>query len=292
MKRTLSILLSLLLLCLWGCAESNSEYTVAATTAPVYCFTDRLCENTPVEVKQVVTEPVSCLHDYSLQVGQMRILESADLVVISGAGLEGFLDDALTLTDSLCDAGSGLTLICTENHGHDHDHGDGHDHSHDSHTWLSPKNAAVMAQNICRSLSAQFPEYSTMFESNLSSLLADLSALQAYGEATLSDLATRELITFHDGFAYFAQAFDLTILESVEEESGSEASASDLIGLITLVREHRLPAIFTEINGSDAAAAIIAHETGVKTYSLSMAMSGDYFTQMYRNIDTVKEALG
>ena len=79
----------------------------------------------------------------------------------------------------------------------------------------------------------------------------------------------------------------------MEEESGAEASASELKHLITLVREHSLPAIFTETNGSDSAAAIIAAETGAKVYTLDMAMSGDrWFDAMYRNIDTLKEALG
>ena len=79
----------------------------------------------------------------------------------------------------------------------------------------------------------------------------------------------------------------------MEEESGSEASAAELKELIYLVREHRLPAIFTEKSGSASAAGIISKETGASVYSLDMAMSGDsYFDAMYHNIDTLKEALG
>ena len=100
-------------------------------------------------------------------------------------------------------------------------------------------------------------------------------------------------MTFHDGFSYFAQAFNLTILEAVEEESGSEASAQELKHLTGVVRENDLPAIFTERNGSTSAAGVISQETGVTVYSLDMAMAGDsYFDAMYRNIDTIKEALG
>ena len=47
---------------------------------------------------------------------------------------------------------------------------------------------------------------------------AQLDALQAYGEKTLADLSCRELITFHDGFAYLAHAFDIEIVEAIEEE--------------------------------------------------------------------------
>jgi ABC-type Zn uptake system ZnuABC Zn-binding protein ZnuA len=101
------------------------------------------------------------------------------------------------------------------------------------------------------------------------------------------------MITFHDGFGYFAQAFDLEILQAIEEESGSEASAQELISLIATVQEHQLPALFTERNGSVSAADIIAAETGATIYALDMAIAGeDYFQAMYHNIDTVKEALG
>jgi ABC-type Zn uptake system ZnuABC Zn-binding protein ZnuA len=119
-----------------------------------------------------------------------------------------------------------------------------------------------------------------------------LDDLQAYGEQNLKNLTSRNLITFHDGFSYFAESFELHILKAVEEESGSEASAKELIELINLVEESKLPAIFTETNGSTSAAEIIAEETGVKVYALDMAMAGNsYFEAMYHNIDTIKEAL-
>ena len=84
----------------------------------------------------------------------------------------------------------------------------------------------------------------------------------------------------------------MQILKAVEEESGSEASAKELIELIDLVRSNEISAIFTETNGSTSAAEIIAKETGAKLYTLDMAMAGNsYFDAMYHNIDTLKEAL-
>ena len=138
----------------------------------------------------------------------------------------------------------------------------------------------------------RYPAHATAFATNLEALNGDLDALQHYGESQLRSLSTRELITFHDGFAYFAEAFGLTILEAVEEESGSEASAAELKHLITLVRTHDLPAIFTERSGSVSAAGVISSETGAEIFALDMAMAGNsYFEAMYHNIDTLKEAL-
>lgn len=288
----LSLLLTLVLLAglFSGCGVSEPA-EIAATTLPVYQFTSRLCEGTGLTVTRLVTESVSCLHDYSLNVSQVKAAESAKVVVLSGAGLEEFMHDLLESTEATIDSSEGLELLTCE-HSHEHE-GHGHEHEADSHIWLSPANAKVMASNICDGLSGKYPQHQLVFEKNLTSLLADLDALQAYGETQLRDLSCRELVTFHDGFAYFADAFDLTILEAVEEESGSEASAHELIHLIELIQAHELPAIFTETNGSDSAAKIISAETDVPVFALDMAMGGDdYFEAMYHNIDTIGEALG
>ena len=292
MKYVKIVLIVLLSLLLCGCVPSGEPAQIAATTLPVWEFTSRLCDGTPLSVTRLVTEQVSCLHDYSLNVRQVKAAESAETIVISGAGLEDFLDDLL-VNASVIDASEGIDLLCGEEHEDDHHHEEGHHHEKDPHIWLSPENAKVMARNICAGLSARYPEYVQTFEDNLDGLLTDLTALQQYGEDTLSELQCRKLITFHDGFSYFAEAFDLTIVKAVEEESGSEASARELIELISLVQEQSLPAVFTETNGSTSAADIIARETGCGLYALDMAMSAEgYFDAMYHNIDTIKEALG
>ena len=290
MKRFFPIFLLLALL-LSGCGAQAQPAQVAATTLPVYEFTAALCEGTPITVTRLVTESVSCLHDYSLNVKQVKAAEAAELIVISGAGLEEFLDDILLDKDCI-DASLGILLLCPDEEEEAHGH-EAHHHESDPHIWLSPANAAVMAYNICQGLSDRYPEYADVFTSNLEALTNQFNDLYTYGEAALRDLSCRKLITFHDGFGYLAETFDLTILEAVEEESGSEASARELIHLIEEVEQHQLPADFTEINGSTSAADIISRETGVTRFALDMAMAGDsYFDAMYYNIDFIKEALG
>ena len=289
LKILIAVTLSVLLC---GCAGSAGNGRIAATTLPVWEFSSRLCAGTPITVTRLVTEQVSCLHDYSLNVRQVKAAESAETIIISGAGLEDFLDDLL-VNASVIDASEGVGLLCGEEHENEHHHEEGHHHEEDPHIWLSPENAQVMARNICAGLSVRYPAYKKIFESNLTVLLRALDTLRQYGEDTLSTLKCRNLITFHDGFSYFSDFFGLTIVKAVEEESGSEASARELIELITLVEEQSLPAIFTEASGSTSAASIIARETGCGVFSLDMAMAGDsYFDAMYHNIDTIKEALG
>lgn len=294
MKRTIA-LLGLICIFLCGCTAPAKPADIAATTLPVYQFTSALCEGTGLTVTRLITENVSCLHDYSLQVSQVKAVESADLVVISGAGLEDFMDDILGKR-TVIDASSGIELL-ESCHSHTHaldgkDVHDDHAHEYDAHIWLSPAYAMTMAQNICSGLIARYPQHEATFRSNLTGLLLRLKALQDHAQSELAGLSCRELITFHDGFSYMAQAFNLDVLAAVEEESGAESSAMELIELIEMTKRHHLPAIFTETNGSDAAARIISTETCAKIFTLDMAMAGeDYFAAMYRNIDILREAL-
>lgn len=288
MKKTVYVLiLALLIGMLGGCAREEDPADIAATTLPVYQFTTMLVEGTGLTVTRLVTESVSCLHDYSLNVDQVKAVEAADLVVISGAGLEDFMQDVLK-GKKVIDSSAGIKLLesC-----HDHDR-EGHFHEADPHIWLSVPNAMTMVKNIYNGLRAAYPEHSDSLLTNMRKLMQRLSRLEQYAQQQLGNLSCRELVTFHDGFTYLADSLDLTILAAVEEESGSESSAQELIELIELVRLHNLPGIFMEENGSDAAAKTISTETGVNLYILNMAMAGDdYFAAMYHNIDTLREAL-
>ena len=79
MKRLL--LLLVLLTGLSGCGAKGPSAQVAATTLPVYEFTTRICQGTGITVTRLVTEQVSCLHDYSLNVRQVKAAEAAQTIV-------------------------------------------------------------------------------------------------------------------------------------------------------------------------------------------------------------------
>ena len=291
MKKILSILICLLLLGLSACAAAAPQADIAATTLPVYEFTLRLCQGTGLQVTRLVTENVSCLHDYSLNVKQVKAAEAAELIVLNGAGLEDFMGSLLTGKKTV-DASTSIPLLESCHH-HDHTEDEHNSHEHDAHIWLSPANAMLMARNICDGLITNYPQHAATFQSNFLSLIDDIQALENYAAASRPLWEDANIITFHDGFQYLANWCGIEIIRAIEEESGAEASAKELIEIVELVRQHQIQAIFTETNGSTSAASVISAETGVKVYSLSMAMSGEsWFEAMYHNIDTLKEALG
>ena len=279
--------------------EDDDTLHVLATTYPVYLFTTAVTEGVEgVEVSLLVNQPVSCLHDYTLTVTDMKAVERADVVVINGAGLEDFMDDALAASGgAVIDCSAGLELLPAMGHeGHDHDT------EYDPHIWMDPAYAqemmAVIAQGLGEALYGDgWVAHGALHTNQLAAGDMLEQARQRWAEQ-LAPLAGAELITFHDGFQYFARAFDLTLLKAIEEEEGAEASAAEIREVAGLIGEYGIPAIFTETNGSDATARAIARETGCLACQLDMIMSGEgtgigpYLDAMQKNIDTIVEALG
>ena len=291
------LLSSLLLLSACGGGQPSSSgdteegtLHILCTTYPVYLFTTAVTEGVEgVEVSRLIDQQISCLHDYTLTVNDMKAIEAADMIVLNGAGLEDFMSDALAASDApTIDCSEGVALLPALGHeGHDHDA------AYDPHIWMDPERAAQMVANIGTGLAALDPDHQDTYSQNAQ---AALDALDSGLEGTEA-LADLPLITFHDGFQYFSQATGLDLLKAIEEEEGSEASAAEILEIVELVRSRDIPAIFTEKNGSDATAQAIARETGCAVYQLDMIMSGDgsgiqpYIDAMDRNIDTLLEAL-
>ena len=277
MKKLFSVFLLIAVMLLIGCTSTQTNGAdIAATTAPVAQMVQKITDGTSLSTELLVSEPVSCLHDYTLSVHQMQVLETADVVVISGLGTEEFMVDALQSASAVIDASSGIETL-----------------GNDPHIWLDPARAAQMTQTIAAELSNLYPQFASVFAENADAYCAEFDALQTYGEEMLGDLSCRSLVTFHDGFAYFADAFGLKIAASMEVEAGSEPSAGELMEIIELVHTERVPAIFTEENGTADAANLVAGETGAAVYALDLAMGqANHLSAIRHNIDTVKEALG
>lgn len=286
MKRCLiSILLALFLLV--GCApagqtEENAT-TIVATTYPVYLFACAITDGVEgMRVERLSTGETSCLHDYTLSVNDMKKIEEADIIAISGAGLEEFMEDALDASDAaVIDCSAGIELLENRSHHHeeDDDTHDGHDHGHfDPHYWMDPHNGIVMAENLAVGLNEVCEAGQMQFGLNADQI-GELLRRGAYDCRQLLDgLGFPKLITFHDGFQYFAHFFELELLESIEEEAGSEASAKEIVEITNLVKEHSIPGIFTEVNGSEATAKAVARETDCAVVQLSMLMDGPELT--------------
>lgn len=269
-------------------AEDQTLHIVA-TTYPVYLFTTAVTQGVDgVEVTQLVNQQTACLHDYTLTVNDMKAIEKADVIVMNGAGLEDFMDDALASSSAdVIDASAQHIYLADSDEG-----------GTDPHVWMDPQLAYQMTANIAEGLMALDPDRGDSYIANMEAVKAAFDLAAPEWTATMSGVTHKELITFHDGFGYFARHFGLDLLKAIEEEEGAETSAAEIKEIVDLIQTHDIPAIFTEKNGSDATAQAIARETGVKVYQLDMIMSGDgtgiqpYLDAMTADLNTLAEALG
>lgn len=317
MKRLIPLLLILLLL-LSACGapkqssqEGEASLRIVATTYPIYLFASEVTKGVDgVTVTPLVNQQISCLHNYTLSVNDMKTLEGADLLLMNGAGLDAFLETIPLSQEEtvVVNCSANIDPLYTTGYSHDEDaahegevaeHAEDGEGTVDPHFWMDPTRAAVMVENITAALADFDPTHGDQYKENGAAAVTALQEGQAQMASRLENLLSRELITFHDGFSYFADAFDLTILMAVEEEEGQEASAQVIAEALQLIEGHGLPAIFTEEFSSDATATAIGAEGNVAIYPLSLIMSGDtenpsvetYLSKMDENISTILRAL-
>lgn len=137
----------------------------------------------------------------------------------------------------------------------------------DPHVWFDIQNVVQWTENVARILAALDPANAAAYQDNAAAYKAELIALEADVKEQLAVLPPekRVLVTNHDSFAYFAQAYDFEILGTVVPGSSTiaEPSATDLTTLISTMEAHGVCTIFTETTVSDNLSQTVAAELDV-----------------------------
>ncbi|WP_353808067.1 metal ABC transporter substrate-binding protein [Agromyces sp. SYSU T00194] len=303
MRSTVPAALALLAtgaLVLSGCAtavtaDGGSGPSVVATTTQVADFTRELVGE-QVEVTQLVG-PNRSAHDFDPSAAQLLALANADALVVNGAGLETWLDDVIDASGfdgTLIDASTGVPLLA----GGDHDHADeahddeAHDEETDDHAddadagesgnphiWTDPARAALMVENIAAGLEQVDGIDAATLESAEDAYLGQLDALDAWIHENVDPVpvADRLLVTNHDAFTYFVDAYEITYVGSIIPgfDDNAEPSAAELDALIAAIRATGARAVFSEQSIPPDAARTIAREAGVEVYDGDDALYGD-----------------
>ena len=301
-KRTIwALATALLALLVTGCAaQTDGQTTIVTSFYPMYVLTLNVTDGVDgVTVQNMAEQNVGCLHDYQLQTRDMVALEGADALVINGGGMEQFMDKVLTLRADLpiIDASEGIDMFPSDED-HDHDaHGhDDHDELYNAHVWLDPNRAIQQVRNIADGLAEADPDHAAAYRQNAERYVAELTALDEELKAQLAPFAGAEIITFHEAFAYFADAYHLHVAGVIANEPGEEPSTRDIADTCDLVMELGIKTLFVEPQYSQKAAETIARETGASIYTLDPCVSGDgtkesYETIMRENAKVLTEAL-
>ena len=283
-KSMLSALLALALAMCCGCAaEEDAGKTIVTSFYPMYVFTQNVVRDVPgVRVVNMASESAGCLHDYQLQTRDMVTLEGADALVINGGGMEQFMDKVIAQRPELpvINASDGIEMLCGEDDhdGHDHDHG-----VYNAHVWLDPALAMRQVQNIADGLAAVDSENAEAYQRNAAAYKARLQALHAELSAQLAPLAGSAIVTFHEAFTYFADAYGLVVAGVIANDAGEEPSTRQIAATCDLVKQYQVKALFVEPQYPTKSAETIARETGTKVFTLDPVVSGDGSPESYEN---------
>ncbi len=291
MKKTLAILITCCMLLSAVCPVFAEDKNVVVSFYPLYIFAMNVIGDIPgITLSRLSSNQTGCLHDYQLVTGDMVILSGADLFLINGAGMEGFLE---TVAESFPDlrtvsCSEGIELIKND---------EGAETEFNAHVWLDPNNAIIMVKNMCGALSELYPEYRERFEENAADYTLRLSELDGKLRSGLSSLEKRDIVTFHEAFPYFARAYGLNVIAVIALEPDEGISPRMLAELAGKVTDAGCPPLFTEPQYQSDAALALSAETGAPVWELDPAVTGPdapdaYEAAMLRNLQVLTEALG
>lgn len=320
----LILLMLIFMVILSGCGKkSNAEIVpgkvnVVTSFYPIYEFAKEIGgdEANVTNLLPTGVEP----HDWTPRSKEILNTSKAQLFLYHGAGLEGWVPNFLKGLGSDAvvkpvEVSQGVSLITAEgddghHHGeeeaeHDH-HNEGSEaeaessHHIDPHTWVSPKSAKIIAENIKNSFIEVDPDHQADYESRYAELAKKLDDLDAKFSTELAGTNKKEIVVSHQAFGYLCRDYGLTQHAIMGLSPDAEPRAQDIVALSKTVKEEGIQYIFFEELVSDRLAKTLANEAGVKTLVLNpvegltkeQEKNGEnYFTLMEKNLQNLLLAL-
>jgi ABC-type Zn uptake system ZnuABC Zn-binding protein ZnuA len=304
-------------------AGGDSDLRVVATTTQVADLTRNIVGDTAgVEVTQLI-QPNQSAHSYDPSVADLTALGAADVLVINGVGLEEWLDDAIEASgfDGITvDSDEGITVQDGEaGHEDEAEHAGEteaehaaeeaeHDHSGGNpHIWTAVANAEAMVGTIAAGLTAASSTHAADFEANEAAYAGRLAELDGWIHENIDAVPAdqRLLVSNHDAFGYFTDAYGITYVGSVipSFDDNAEPSAAEIDELVAAITATGVKAVFSEASINPKAADTIATEAGVAVYSGADALYGDslgpvgsdgdtYIASQLHNVRLILESWG
>jgi zinc/manganese transport system substrate-binding protein len=200
-------------------------------------------------------------HVFEPRPDQVRLLAQAQLFVVNGLGLEGWLPrliQSARYRGPVVVATEGIVPITTTEAGEKAP-------SPDPHAWQDVRNGVIYAENIARALASADPVHAEAYRQRLGHYKAELETLDRRVRQKLEPILPekRRVITTHDAFAYYGQAYGVTFIAPEGLNTESEPSAKTVAALIRRIRREGIKALFLENISDPRLMEEIARETGV-----------------------------
>jgi manganese/zinc/iron transport system substrate-binding protein len=288
-------------LALAGPARAEAPVTVVATTGMI-ADAARAVGGDLVEV-QALMGPGVDPHAYRQTRTDIVALTEADLVLWNGlyleAQMEEFLLDLATRKPVVAVAEA---VPEAERVAHD-DYAD----RFDPHVWMDPDLWSHVVTAVADAMVAVHPEGEAAFRANAEAHLADLERLSAYSDEVLGAVpeSARVLVTAHDAFNYFGEAYGFEVVGIQGISTESEAGLNRIGELVDMLVERQVGAVFVESSVSDRniralieGAAAKGHTVtiGGELYSDAMGepgtYEGTYLGMIDHNVTLIAGALG
>ncbi len=243
-------------------------------------------------------------HVYTPSPADARTIANAQVVIVNGLGLEGWLPRLIgsasrkdKVRTVVATKGINPLTVAADHHGHSHDH----DTDADPHAWQSVVNAKIYVANIRDGLIAADPAGADAYKTNADAYLAQLDALDREVRAAIATIPPerRKVISSHSAFGYFADAYGVAFVAPQGVSTDTEPSARDVAAIITQIKKQKIPAIFLENISDPRLMRRIAAETGAKIgetlYSDSLTEENGaaptYIAMVRHNIKALTSAL-
>ncbi len=237
-------------------------------------------------------------HVYAPTPGDARKLAQADVIFVNGLGLEGWM---ARLSEA---SGTKAPTIVVSNGVAPRKMAEMRDPAHmeiDPHAWQAVGNAEIYVKNIRDGLSQADPAHKEVYDANAATYLGKLDALDKEVKAAIAKIPAdrRKIITTHDAFGYFSDAYGMTFIAPEGVSTDAEPSAKGVARIITQIKEQKIPAVFLENITDPRLMQQIARETGATIGGTlySDALSGPsgpastYIDMMRNNVGEFSKAL-
>lgn len=250
---------------------------------------------------EILLKPGQSPHTYEPSPGDMKWIESSDVVVMAGFGLETWLDKLLKaspkknrLEMDISKAVKNPISADPRDEAHE-----GHGHAHgfiNPHYWLDPDIMANAVMLMGEKLAERLPAESKAIMSRANSVAAELNALDSEISRRLSGPGLgREFVAFHNAWPYFARRYGLRVAGVIETAPGREPSARHIVQLVKEIKRSKARAVMVEPQFSPRLGQTLAREAGVKTAVVDpiggMPEGQSYFDLMRNNATRFEEAL-